>query len=350
MKQRKLILHIGPHKTGTSAVQNILRADGYPHLLYPQVGLWEVDGAHHGLVFNFYRDFSRPDVPHLDVSAMLQELGRQAAASSAAIVLLSSEELGTRDIRPFHEAVLKALPPADWQTEILFTCREHFERASSLYNQRVKDGAIGLTLTPDEFLHAEGNALCYKPVLERLREDGFRIKVVSYHPASTFVARFLSYLDIQPPHASDSEFVNVSLSPIGLVAMLGLNILAPNLEVREEAFRYLLPHHQLWARSTDIFGRESRQKVAPLFVEDRAYLEQEFSLVLPASTGMTPASGAEGEGLAVGTDDLAWLAEASLGMGDLREPLLQFASRFGPAQPSGWTTFSRALVDLIRPR
>ena len=349
MKQRKLIFHIGPHKTGTSAIQNVLREGGHPNLLSPQVGLW-VDGAHHGLVFNFYRDFSRPDVPRLDVSIMLDELGRQAAASSAATVLLSSEELGGRDLKPFHEAVLAALPPADWQTEILFTCREHFERASSLYNQRVKDAVIGLTSMPDAFLDVERNALCYRPALEALKADGFRVRVLDYHPASTFVTRFLSHLQIEAPEGYGDQFVNVSLSPVGLVAMLGINTLAPNLETREAAYALLRPYPQLWARSTDIFGQEIRQEVAPLFAEDRTYLEREFGVVRWASEGMTSASSSSDEGLALGPDDVAWLAEVSHGLGSLRGPLLEFTRRFVQATPSAWATLSEALSDWVRPR
>ena len=350
MIQRKLILHVGPHKTGTSAVQAVLRKGGHPNLLYPQVGLWDVDGAHHGLVFNFYRDFSRPDVPRLDVSAMFKELGRQVAASSAGIVLLSSEELDGRDLRPFHAAVLDALPAADWQTEILLICRDHFERASSLYNQRVKDAAIGLTCMPDEFLAVERDALCYRPMLEALQAQGFRVKLLEYHPSSTFVSRFLSYLGIDPPEDFMDEFVNVSLSPVGLVAMLGLNILAPDLQAREAAYAFLRPHHQMWAPSGNLFGRESRRLSAPAFAKDCAYLEREFGVVLSASGVTVPASPSAEEGLSIQSGDLAWLAEASLGMGPLREPLLEFARRFSRPSSSRWQTFSRVLRDLIGPR
>lgn len=349
MVPRKLIFHIGPHKTGTSAVQRVLRTGGQRELLYPQVGLWETDGAHHGLVFNFYRDFSRPDVPRLDVSAMLSELGRQVAASDAGVVLLSSEELEGRDLQPFHDAVLAALPPADWHTEVLFTYRDHVARASSLYNQWVKDGAVALTLTPDEFLRAEKNSLCYRPALEELKAAGLRVNLVQYEPSATFVPRFLAFLGIETPPDRDSEVVNVSLSPVGLVAMLGLNTLAPNLEARDAAFRHLQSNPWMWARSTDVFGLEIRRQIAPLFAEDRAYLEREFGVVLPAA-GSTPDQTAATDGIVLGPEEFTRLAEASRGIGPLCGPLLEFAQRFRAPTPTGWKAILRALADFIRPR
>ena len=350
MMRRKLIVHIGPHKTGTTAIQNVLRAGTHAHLLYPEVGLWEVDGAHHGLVFNFYQDFSRPDIPRYDVDVMLRELGRQVAESLATEVILSSEELEGRDLVLFVEAVRAALPPAEWETEILFTYRDAFERASSLYNQWVKDGAIALTLTPDEFLGMEKTAFCYRPTVEKLKAAGFRSRLVQYHPASTFVSRFMAGLGVEISDERDSQFVNLSLSPVGLVAMLGLNSLVPNLQTREQAFACLKPQHRMWAPSTEIFNPTTRRETEPLFAADRTYLEREFGVNLTTDVRPTPDSRTETRGLVLGMDDLSWLAGVSQGLGPLREPLLEFAQRFLSPDPSVWKRLTRTLTGLIRPR
>ena len=50
---RTLYLHVGPRKTGTSALQHILRNHDNSIVVYPKVGLWG-DGSHHGLVFRFF--------------------------------------------------------------------------------------------------------------------------------------------------------------------------------------------------------------------------------------------------------------------------------------------------------
>lgn len=58
---RRLLIHVGPPKTGTSAVQHYLRSEATPGLIYPEAGRW-ADGAHHNLVFNFFEDRSCPEV------------------------------------------------------------------------------------------------------------------------------------------------------------------------------------------------------------------------------------------------------------------------------------------------
>ena len=52
-------------------------------------------------------------------------------------------------------------------------CLEHFERAASLYNQRVKDAVTGEKRDPDEFLAAHAPGMCYANFLKRFRKTRF---------------------------------------------------------------------------------------------------------------------------------------------------------------------------------
>ena len=53
--KRKLYIHAGPPKTGTSALQYVLRDHDGSAVYYPKAGQWD-DGSHHNLVLNFYGD------------------------------------------------------------------------------------------------------------------------------------------------------------------------------------------------------------------------------------------------------------------------------------------------------
>ena len=103
----RLFIHAGPHKTGTSAIQHILRGHDDSVVYYPKRGLW-ADGAHHGLVFNLYQDFARPEVERLDLETVWTDIAAGARACVKS-TLVSSELLYDRDPRPFFDAMLAAL-------------------------------------------------------------------------------------------------------------------------------------------------------------------------------------------------------------------------------------------------
>jgi hypothetical protein len=147
---RTLFIHVGPAKTGTSAIQDVLRKHDNSAVIYPKVGLW-ADGSHHNLILNFYEDYARPEVVRENIDGLLDRIGAEAGTSHRNVVI-SSEILGGRQ-RPgkFIRALAARLGP-DFEVEIVAGIREHFERAASVYNQRVKDAVTRETCDPDEFL------------------------------------------------------------------------------------------------------------------------------------------------------------------------------------------------------
>jgi hypothetical protein len=279
---RTLFVHVGPPKTGTSAVQHFLRGHDNSKVVYPKVGLW-ADGSHHNLVFNFYGAFERPEVIRSELNTLFAAVRDEACASHGNI-LISSEALLGRDVRPFIKALHDCLGKLILDTEILLTCREHFARASSLYNQSVKDFALFERQTPNVFLRTRARSLCYAPIIKNLRETGFPVRVLNYHPAEDFVPRFMQTIGFAPPEDVVNESRNTSLSMKAMISTLAANTISTTAEERATCFATLRKMRNFFAPSRFIFDRETVNLVEPLFREDQIYLSQTSSITLPMLT------------------------------------------------------------------
>ncbi|OYV34417.1 MAG: hypothetical protein B7Z80_21270 [Rhodospirillales bacterium 20-64-7] len=277
---RRLILHAGPPKTGTTAVQEILAKSGDPSVFYPRVGLWH-DGAHHNLVFNFYQDFARPEVERQDPQAMFAQIGAQARASTGNIVI-SSEAFGGRDVGAFLRALLPHFGGMRLETEILLVCRDHFARAASLYNQYVKDETSAETREPGAVLIDNAEGYTYQRLIEQFQASGFPVRVMNYHPAQDFLPRFFERIGFAGATEIKNERHNVSLSIKGLIATLAANRVARSVADRQRLFTALMRDEvAFFAPSLFIFDAAAVAAARPVFERDRQYLEQNFGLALP---------------------------------------------------------------------
>jgi hypothetical protein len=127
-------IHIGSHKTGTTAIQTFLSAnrktlkkDGY---LYPGGGI-----AHHDMAREF-RTLSAPEIrknPGLITNKYVDEINRSGLNK----ILLSSEgfELLTRQ----QIVSLKEFLPPEFHVKIIFYVRRQDEKIESSYNRSVKN-------------------------------------------------------------------------------------------------------------------------------------------------------------------------------------------------------------------
>ncbi|MBV9584077.1 MAG: hypothetical protein JO213_04230 [Alphaproteobacteria bacterium] len=309
---RKLLIHVGPAKTGTSAVQHVLRQHDNSLIVYPKVGLW-ADGAHHNLVFNFYGDFGRPEIIREDVGEMLERIGAEARASGRD-VLISSEGLIGRDVGALIGSLLAHASPGEWRPEIVFACRDHFERAASLYNQRVKDNVFRERREPDKFLLGHLAELTYAPIAAELRTYGF--------------PSFLDYVG-----ASDLDFVeerrNVSLSRKGLIATLAANHVAESFDERLRYFTALRRLRPFFAPSQFIFGPEAAARAEIQFRQDRQFLAAEFGVALPA-----PDIDNQPGRFAIDQRDLKDIEEATADLGPAGEAIVAVARRYLRSEPS----------------
>jgi hypothetical protein len=276
---RTLYLHLGPAKTGTSAVQHILSRHDGSIVLYPRVGLWP-DGSHHNLVLNFFGDYQRPDLIRQDPRQLLAQIGVEARASDRDIVISSEILAGRRNLGEFATA-LEAAIGEKCRVVLVVVAREHRERAASLYNQRVKDAVTGETRDPDAFLIDHPERLCHDTLLRRLQKSGFDLVVLNYHPAEDFVARCLALFGFAPDRIPAVPRRNVSLGRLALVATLAANRV---LESREDRGRFdaVLSHiANRFAHTGVLFSKTAVAEVRQIFAADRKFLRQHFDVRLP---------------------------------------------------------------------
>jgi hypothetical protein len=276
---RTLFLHLGPAKTGTSAVQHILSRHDGSIVLYPRVGLWP-DGSHHNLVLNFFGDYHRPDVAQENPDRLLALLGREASASDRDVVISSEILAGRRNLGEFVSA-LQAAIGEECRVVLVVVAREHRERAASLYNQRVKDAVIGETREPDAFLIDHPERFCYNNLLRRLQKTGFELVVLNYHSAGDFVARCLALFGFPPDRIPLAPRRNVSLGRSALVATLAANRAAESREDRALFDAVLTRIANRFADGDALFSKDAVTAAREIFQADRKFLRQQFDVRLP---------------------------------------------------------------------
>jgi hypothetical protein len=273
---RKLYIHVGPAKTGTSAIQLVLRAHDNTAVIYPKVGLFN-DGSHHDLVFNYFEDYWHPEVVRESSDAQFARI-REEAMGSSAPVMISSEALDRPSADRFADALLSKLGRHAFEAEILIVAREHFEWTSSIYNQLVKDPYTAETCEPDEFLARKSRFAPYADLVKRVGGPELKISVLNYHPAEELVGRFLGHIGFDRGQIRAVPVRNVSLSTKALIATLAINRIAPSAEERIRFGHALRTMPDYLAPAGFIFGAESARKAEEVFRVDRDFLREHFNI------------------------------------------------------------------------
>jgi hypothetical protein len=281
---RTLYIHVGPPKTGTSAIQQALLNDqrsARPVVLYPQIGLSR-GGSHNDLVGNLLGDDGHPSLVRVERNALLADLERTLSLSRANVVISSEALAGRQDIGQLVDT-LTGLLGGDVAVEGIVVCREHFSLASSLYNQRVKDGWTCERRRPDEFLDRGEGVFRYQTIIRRLQANGLKVTALNYHPGSSLVHRFLLHLGFPEERLPPAEMRNVSLSPKALIATLAANNVAANSAGRERYFAAIRRMQRIFAPSKFIFSAQAALEASRAFQADRKFLEAEMGVVLPGA-------------------------------------------------------------------
>lgn len=231
---RRHVLHCGPPKTGTSALQAILRSTPPEGVFYPQTGQWD-DGAHHLLAFALLGMTHRGTalIPALDdlIKALRDELADQSGT-----ILLSSEHF-TPETLP--DLVDKA--GLGQSLSLVLSLRHPLDRAASAFNQAVKDPVVGERRLPDAFLREEAEQMALRPMIEAWSALPWPVTWVSYHPASSLVPRLLNASGISHPGLSPPR-TNRSISGPGLVGLFAAHRMGLD-PTRREALSQALRQH-----------------------------------------------------------------------------------------------------------
>jgi hypothetical protein len=320
-------------KTGTTAIQVALAKHHDSIVVYPKIGAAPT-GAHYNLVRNFYgKQGNTPKFVPGDIGSLFGEIGASARStgldvviSSAALLPMSGARSDGSRVREFADALLRHLngETDSFQVEVLIACREHFERAASYYNQRVTGRySAKLTTTPDEFLTGAAASLCYAPKILNLRKLGLEVRVLNYHPARDWVARFLGHIGFPESRIPHWENKNVSLGPSGLIAQLAANSVSLSTRDERRFRRSLEDLPESRASSKFIFNKESMTEAEHHFRQDRKFLLDECGVELPV-----PDLNRHENTFHLDEDSLAQIAAAARRLEHGGEDIVHFARQY----------------------
>ena len=277
---RTLFIHTGPAKTGTSAVQHLLRDLDDPKLVYPKTGQWP-DGSHNMLYFAIQgqRRWGNIEIPPL------AELADQMSAELMTAphnVLISSESFETPDrLRLLRRLLANAIARFDRVVPIV-TLRHPVERASSTYNQAVKEPAQGLQMWPDPYLFRTIKSHSLSQLVTAWQSFSADTLFLPHHPREDFVQRFVSALGRPDLAPKTNTIRNRSMGGLGLALLLISNRIHKTREERADFFRNTLRGNKdlkLWQSASFPFSEAAVEQVTERFVRQDLELCQ-------ARTGM----------------------------------------------------------------
>jgi hypothetical protein len=272
--ERKLFIHVGPMKTGTTALQNFLRDHDGSLVLYPKTGQFG-SGAHHNLVYNFLGDFSNSSTVREDCESLFKRIAAESRRSNAPVIISSELLVLQGSIGKFIETLLGYLD-GNFEVEILYAVREYFARAASIYSQTLKDIRYIERSSPDEFIIARAPMIAYEPSLSMLAKTGFKVHVIKYDPSTRFASRFLARLGFPTDRIPEIPVRNRSLSIKGMIVRLAINRAVSTIEQRQEFVPVVQQLRPQFGRSRFIFGHEAATTAEQRFRYDRVLVHRDF--------------------------------------------------------------------------
>lgn len=267
---RRLIVHCGPAKTGTSAIQARLRDAPPPGLLYPATGQWP-DGAHHKLTFSIDGRTERGGIEIPPWEDMAPNLVAELDGMADGIALISSEHLNTQTLPALLDRLLPLLSKPFDDLEAVVVLRHPLERAASAFNQGVKDPVIGEARLPDVYLAKAGKGFRLLPSIRTWQNSAFKTRFLSYHPSSTLVSRFLVDLGFENQAAHPkSKRRNQSINGYGLIALLAAHRMEFDAADRARLYARLTADRvtKIWSGPSFPFSPEATQTFMDDVVRD----------------------------------------------------------------------------------
>ncbi len=226
---KRLILHIGSHKTGTSAVQraaddhrNALLEQG---LLYPKTGQWH-DKSHHKWAFALWDETSGPKTLERLIAELKAE--RDSLDHQTDTVLLSSEIIEKVCLDPkLVPTLVSMLSQIAEEIECIYFVRRQDLLIESVFKQWVKDVSIRLSAPYARFINSQKSKMDYLEVaqiwesLPKVTKMLVRTNALVREPR----AAFFEAADLQIPLVTEEEnrIVNPSLDGVKLEFKYFLN-------------------------------------------------------------------------------------------------------------------------------
>lgn len=229
-----LLLHVGPPKTGTSAIQECLHANrinllkqGY---LYPNTGLW-ADHSHHQIGFSILGRKTYGQTTIRSFESLLASLHKEITMHPHIhTVIISSEILSNVVWRKDKEA-LKALLNSFETTNLLYSVRRQDILLESLYKQQIKDTVAQKTETPKIYFERSKNWFSFRRIFNGwskiISEKNFHFTVYANRSAQNNVNNLIDEITKITGHPlkiqTSSKTINTSLNGEGVELKWAIN-------------------------------------------------------------------------------------------------------------------------------
>jgi len=220
---RRIILHIGRHKSGTSALQHFLTSHrdflNLQGILYPRSGTGQNSIAHHNLA----RICQHGELNGLDLTQLISTLSWEIRPHHHTLIV-SSEEFQNLSRMSGIRQFVRSFPGAE--VDVVCYVREYVDYLMSSYRQAVQNQ--GKFQTFDQFCQYRYPS---RGFIRRWRSIG-KINFGWFHPnlleGQDIVRDFFSKTDIELPEAYENQQRNPSLGGnllwMKLSANRGLNL------------------------------------------------------------------------------------------------------------------------------
>lgn len=272
---RKLFVHVGPTKTGSSAIQALFKESRTREILYPETGRWP-DGSHHKLVFS-QRGIERYGLIDIPPWSQLLDSLEHEISNSGKNILISSEVCQVE----FIKNLLPLVKKYRLDLQPILVIRNPLERAASLYNQSVKDPVIGLNEEPDEFLTLRKDRFRIRPLYSSWLNICEKVITLPYRDKLPLVQRFCSAIDISINTDSLEKRYNRSMGGHALIAILIANKLLSKEEKRRDFFEQLRNDQsfRVWSGDSFPFGYEACESFLDANKSDIAWARDHLKIM-----------------------------------------------------------------------
>lgn len=220
--KKRLYIHIGLPKTGTSAIQNYLVTNydllkDKHNLFYPKLGR-AGDGSHHNIAWALSANPYKELLDDAKQRELLIELRNEIDSSTCSSALLSSECFAMHSNKAFKEIIA-----SNYELHIICYLRRQDDYIESSYSQIVKDVVRKETRSFTEYLNDSLSSLSYFEMLQKWEgiAEKENIHIREYDKNSflngSIVDDFLSIIGVRLQSSkvidTKKQLINLSLTP-----------------------------------------------------------------------------------------------------------------------------------------